>query len=71
MKEQFLIAQRLRLGQRIAEVREEQGLTQQQLADRCGLIQQNIDRIEKGRYNTGIDLYSNILQALGLSLEIK
>ena len=60
---------RERIGLRIRKIRAEKGLTQKQLADATGLMQQNIARIETGRYSTGIDILSRIADALGCTIE--
>jgi len=60
---------RVRIGDRIKELREAAGLSQRELADKCELKQPNIARIETGRYSTGIDVLSKIADALGVKLD--
>lgn len=62
-------SERLRIGQRIAELRKEQNLTQTQLAERCGLQQAHIARIEAGRYSVGLDTLTQIADALGMAID--
>lgn len=62
-------SERLRIGQRIAELRKEQGMTQTQLAERCGLQQAHIARIETGRYSVGLDTLTQIATALGRTVD--
>ena len=62
-------SERLRIGQRIAELRKEQNLTQTQLAERCGLQQAHIARIEAGRYSVGLDTLAQIADALGMKID--
>lgn len=62
-------SERLRIGQRIAELRKEQGMTQTQLAERCGLQQAHIARIEAGRYSVGLDTLAQIATALGMVID--
>lgn len=62
-------SERLRIGQRIAELRKEQGMTQTQLAERCGLQQAHIARIEAGRYSVGLDTLAQIATALGMKID--
>jgi len=62
-------SERLRIGQRIAELRKEQNLTQTQLAERCGLQQAHIARIETGRYSVGLDTLAQIATALGMAID--
>jgi len=62
--------ERLRIGRRIAEMRKEQGLTQTQLAEQCGLQQAHIARIETGKYSVGIDTLSQIADALNAKVDL-
>lgn len=43
------------------------GLTQEQLAERCGVSQQYISRLEKGKRNPAIVTLYVIAQGLGVS----
>lgn len=61
---------RVVIGQRIAELRKEQGMTQAQLAEAAGLKQSNVSRIEAGKYATTLDILANITQALGCKVDI-
>lgn len=58
------------IGIRIAFLRREAGLTQTQLAEKCGMMQPNIARIEAGTYATSIDVLSRIAEALGKRIEL-
>lgn len=60
---------RKKIGLRIAEIRADMGLSTYQLADMTGIRAQNITRIEKGRYSTGIDLLGKIAEALGYTID--
>ena len=55
--------ERLRIGRRIAEIRKENGMTQAQLAERCGLQQAHIARIENGKFSVGLDTLAQIADA--------
>ena len=61
--------ERVRIGQRIAELRAENGMTQAALADACGLGRSHIVRIEKGMYNIQIDTLAVIAQAFGMKID--
>lgn len=61
---------RLRIGQQIAAAREAAGLTQVQLSEATGIFQSNINRIEKGKYNVGLDILTKITTALGCEIVI-
>lgn len=60
---------RERIGQRIAQLRKEQGMTQAELAERTGIQRAHITRIEAGRYSVGIDLLDKIAVALGMEVD--
>ena len=60
----------VRIGNRIQELRKEAGMTQTQLAEKCGMAQPNIARIEAGTYATSIDVLSRIAEALGKRIEL-
>lgn len=61
--------ERLRIGQRIAALRKEQGMTQVQLGEKCGILGNHITRIEKGRYSVGLDTLAAIAKALGKRID--
>lgn len=54
---------------RIADLRRENKMTQQALAERLGVTRQTIISLENGRYNPSIMLAHNIAQAFGLRIE--
>ena len=54
---------------RIADLRRENKMTQQALAERLGVTRQTIISLENGRYNPSIMLAHNIAQAFGLRNE--
>jgi transcriptional regulator with XRE-family HTH domain len=60
--------ERQRIGQHIAQLRKEKGMTQQDLADRVEMQRSHIARIEAGRYSVGLDTLAAIAQALGKRL---
>lgn len=62
-------SERQRIGRRIAELRKEQNMTQAQLAERCGIQQAHIARIETGRYSVGLDTLAQIATALGRNID--
>jgi len=61
--------ERLRIGQRIAQVRNEHGMTQQQLADAVGVSREHIGRIEAGKYSVGLDILVKVAKALDMKLD--
>ena len=54
---------------RIADLRRENKMTQQALAERLGVTRQKIFSLDIGRYNPSIMLAHNIAQAFGLRIE--
>lgn len=56
---------RKRIGREMADIRRRRGMTQTELAERCGLAQSHIARIETGRYSVGFDTLEQIAQAMG------
>ena len=60
--------ERQRIGQHIAQLRKEKGMTQQDLANRVEMQRSHIARIEAGLYSVGLDTLTAIAQALGKRL---
>ena len=62
-----------RLGVAIAlmQLREREGLTQRQLAEKVGKPQSTIARIESGSMNVSYGILSDIAEGLGKTLEIR
>lgn len=61
---------RVVIGQRIAELRKEQGMSQAELADKCGMQRPHIARVESGRYGITLDVLARIVQALDARIEL-
>ena len=57
------------IGNRIREIRMKKGISTYKLAEFTGLKQQNVSRIELGRYSTGIDVLGKIADALDCSID--
>lgn len=62
--------ERERIGQRIAEIRREQNITQEELAMRTNLRNTHISRIERGYYSVGFDTLQTIAEALGKRIDL-
>ena len=60
---------RRRIGQRIAELRRERGMTQDMLAELTGIRRPHISRIEMGKYSVGLDTLEAIAKALGCRVD--
>ena len=59
------------LGRRIRELREAQGLSQRQLADRMGTTQSVIARLEAGGSKPSMTTLERIAAALGTAIDIR
>jgi transcriptional regulator with XRE-family HTH domain len=57
-------AHRLAFGARIRELRQEQGLSQEGLAERAGLHRNYVGGVERGERNVGLDNIHSIAEAL-------
>lgn len=56
-------------GKRIAMLRAEHGMTQQQLADKVGIKRDHIIRIEAGKYSVGLKHLVKIAKALNTDID--
>lgn len=56
---------------RIVEARIEEGLTQQELAKRCGMRPSNLCRLESGNGNPSVATLDKIARGLGRKLDIR
>ncbi|MBY0427200.1 MAG: helix-turn-helix domain-containing protein [Cytophagales bacterium] len=54
-------------GDRLSKLRKQKGVTQEELAERAGISQVQVARIEKGKLNTTISTIYGIAGALGVS----
>src|SRR5215204_5417612 len=60
----------MRLGERVKRLRTERGLTQTELADRAGVSQAIISRLEgKVRHNVNADVLKALAKALGCTTD--
>ena len=60
-----ILKERERIGSRLAILRKKRNMTQEELANLCGVNRVNIAKIEKGAYNVSIDILSKVTSALG------
>jgi len=56
------------VGRKIRQLRRQRKLTQVELADRIGIHQSDLSRMEKGEYKVGLDTLLQILQTFDLSI---
>lgn len=61
---------RVRIGNRLRELREDAGLTVRELALKAGVTPANVTNIEKGRYSAGLDVLVRISSVFDASVEI-
>lgn len=54
----------------IIQARKEQGITQEELAVRCGTKKSNISRMESGNYNPSLDFLIKIANGLGKKIHV-
>lgn len=57
---------RRRVGRNLAEFRKEAGLSQESLADECGLHRTYVSGVERGIRNPTVMVLEKIAQALGI-----
>ena len=62
--------ERHRIGQRIADLRKGQGLTQNDLASMTGMQRNHISRIESGKYSVGFDTLQLIAEQFDMKVDI-
>lgn len=81
MTEEQKMQNRERIGQRFAEERKNvewvdangvkrKGMTQTELAERCGLLQSSIARVERGYFSIGFDILEAMAEGLGKKIDI-
>lgn len=61
---------RQRIGNEIAALRQQKGMTQQDVADRADILRPHITRVEKGKYNFGFDTLQAIADTLDADIRI-
>ena len=60
---------RIRIGKRIAQLREQAGMSQAELAEKINTKQHAISRIEKGSFNVGFDTLQSIAEIFGMNID--
>ena len=58
------------IGLKIVLFRKEAGLSQRDLADKAGLTQNTIYKIENGKFSVGIDVLGKVAEALNRKVDI-
>ena len=62
---------RQEIASQLRQVRKEQGMTQERLAEKVGTRKSNISRLESGRYNPSLDFLEKGAGGLGSEIEVK
>lgn len=62
---------RQEIAAQLRQVRKEQGMTQERLAEKVGTRKSNISRLESGRYNPSLDFLEKVAGGLGRKIEVK
>ena len=62
---------RQEIASQLRQVRKEQGMTQERLAEKVGTRKSNISRLESGRYNPSLDFLEKLAGGLGREIEVK
>jgi transcriptional regulator with XRE-family HTH domain len=62
---------RQEVAAQLRQVRRDQGMTQESLAELVGTKKSNISRLESGRYNPSLDFLVKVAGGLGKQIHIK
>lgn len=71
LEKRMKIGNRVEFGKCVKALRAKKGMAQKELAERVGLRQPHIARIEAGKHSCGIDQCLHIIKKLGGYIEIK
>lgn len=58
-----------KVGQRIKELRNELGISQEALANKAGVDRTYVTDVENGRRNISVELLEKLIKALGISIQ--
>lgn len=61
---------RERIGLKISQLRQEQGLSQRDLGKLSGVTQKSIYKVEKGLFSVGLDVLCRLTEVLGYKVDI-
>ena len=61
---------RKRIGERLKEIRTEQGWSQEQVALMAGVTERTVDKVEQGAFNVPLDVLVTLSDVLGYELQI-
>ena len=60
----------IRFGSFVAQLRKERGLTQKELAERTGINQADISKLENGTRNPSLKLLKRLADGMGMDLKL-
>lgn len=61
---------RERIGLKISQLRQKQGLSQRDLGKLSGVTQKSIYKVEKGLFSVGLDVLCRLTEVLGYKVDI-
>lgn len=71
LKEYKALEPEYEIIRQIIAARNEKNLTQRELAERCGMKQSNISRLESGNYNPSLEFLKKVASGLDKELHIE
>jgi transcriptional regulator with XRE-family HTH domain len=71
MREEIYQEEMRRLLSTLKEKAKEKGITEQQIADKTGFIQSNVNRMFAGKYSPLLDNFLELADAVGYHIELK
>ena len=61
---------KVKFGEFISELRKEKGITQKELAERTGIYQADISKIERGLANPSLSTLKRLAEGMGMELQL-
>lgn len=61
--------ERCRIGKRIGELRRQSNMSQAELANKIGIRENTIARLEKGKFNPGFDILQKIAEVFNMKID--
>ena len=71
LKEYEKLRPQYELIAQIIAIRNEEGLTQEDLAERTGIARSNISRLESGNYNPSFEFMARVARGLGREIHVE
>ena len=67
----FILEYRLKVGEKIKNIREKRGYSQEQLAEKMNINRNTISKIENGKFNLSLDYLSEFSWFLDFEFQLK